>query len=181
LRGFTQRNDYVAGTNDCGRNLDKFKERRGMKEIKLTQGYVALVDDDIFPILNQVSWHAHVYKKAGCVYAHRAVPSRSGGQTKERLHHYVIGKPLRGFVVDHINGNPLDNRRDNLRLATHRENMQNQCRHRNGKLVGTTYLPWSGKWRARIVIRNKYVSLGCYDTETEAHLRYKAAVESLNQ
>ncbi|AUR95489.1 HNH nuclease [Vibrio phage 1.208.B._10N.222.52.A7] len=81
-------------------------------------------------------------------------------------------------LVDHRNGNALDNRPSNLRKTTHRGNMQNLHKHREGKLLGC-YLPKGrNKWVALIVIDGKQKYLGSFDTEQEAHA---AHMESLNE
>lgn len=74
--------------------------------------------------------------------------------------------------IDHINGITDDNRIDNLRAATSRENNQNRKIHRDGRLVGTTFRKKVNKWQARILIDDKRKSLGYYNTEKEAHNAY---------
>lgn len=90
-----------------------------MREIPLTRGKVALVDDDDWPLVAEIKWHALV-KKSVC-YA-QAKPARSGPSI---LMHRVILGAKRGQIVDHINGDGLDNRRRNLRLTTPSGNATN--------------------------------------------------------
>ena len=87
--------------------------------------------------------------------------------------------PLR--FIDHINGNKLDNRITNLRLATLRENSKNQKMHRNGKLAGAEFFKnlKSKPWRSYIEVKNKKIHLGYFKTEQEAHAAYLAAVSKL--
>lgn len=80
-----------------------------------------------------------------------------------------------GYVVDHINGNPSDNRFRNLRIATVRENAQNSHIHRSGRLPGTRKR--HKKFMASIQIEGINYNLGTYDTEEEAHLAYKNACD----
>lgn len=77
--------------------------------------------------------------------------------------------------IDHINGNKIDNRFENLRLVTQRENQQNGKVHRNGKLFGCTFDKSKGKYLANIQISGKLIYLGRYGTEQEAHEAYKVA------
>ena len=80
-----------------------------------------------------------------------------------------------GLQIDHINGNRIDNRFENLRLVTQRENCQNKKDHRDGQLCGSSLDRRSGKYRAAIQIGYKRIHLGCYDTEQQAHEAYRIA------
>lgn len=75
-------------------------------------------------------------------------------------------------MIDHINGNKLDNRIVNLRASDKRKNQQNQYKHREGKLVGATYRKSTGKWRALIKLNKKNYEIGTYNTAEEAHDAY---------
>jgi hypothetical protein len=83
-------------------------------------------------------------------------------------------------VIDHISGDKLDNRIENLRLVSTRENQQNQVNHRKGKLTGCC-LHKCGKWQAQITISGKLIHLGLYNTEPEAHKIYLKACELINE
>ena len=84
------------------------------------------------------------------------------------------------LMIDHINGNRLDNSKENLRLVSIRDNQQNRIEHRNGKLQGCS-LHKDGKWQARIVINSKLISLGLYTTEQKAHNVYLQACTMLDK
>lgn len=75
------------------------------------------------------------------------------------------------LVVDHINGNTLDNRLTNLRCVTNRENMLNQYKHRNGKLAGACLMR-GGKYLSNCSINGKSHHIGIFPTEQEAHDAY---------
>ena len=83
--------------------------------------------------------------------------------------------------IDHINGDRIDNRIENLRLVTRRENQQNQKIHRAGRLAGTYYnkIYHNDKiyhyWLSQIKIDSKQIHVGYYKTEQEAHEAYKIA------
>jgi len=87
-----------------------------MQLILLTQHKYSLVDDKDFDYLNQWKWH---YKRG---YAIRYDTKRK----KWIFMHRIILTPPDGFETDHINNNPLDNRRSNLRMVTHQQNIMNQ-------------------------------------------------------
>ena len=84
-------------------------------------------------------------------------------------------------VIDHLNGDKLDNRIENLRLGTSRENSQNRASHRGGKLVGCYFRRDYSKWQALITINDKQINLGLYKTEPEAHQVYLTALELIGQ
>ena len=79
--------------------------------------------------------------------------------------------------IDHINGNKIDNRIENLRLVTTRRNQQNQKKHREGQLVGCYFS--NGKHQAQIKISGKMIYLGRYKTERQAHEAYKIACKHI--
>jgi len=83
--------------------------------------------------------------------------------------------------LDHIDGNRINNRIENLRLVTSRENQQNSESHRNGRLVGCCFFKQSNKWRAEIKINGKKICLGYYNTELEAHQIYSEALTMLDK
>jgi hypothetical protein len=86
-----------------------------------------------------------------------------------------------GYYIDHLDGNKTNNRIDNLRLVTCRQNQQNQHRHRKGKLVGACFDKARGLWISKININNKQCYLGRFGTEEEAHEAYMRAVEKLKE
>ncbi len=88
-----------------------------------------LVDDSLYDKLKVSAWHIgyHSYSRRKGIRKVQAVSTTirrdDGKQTQLLMHHVVLGKPTNGMVVNHINGNPLDNRRANLEFTTTRENI----------------------------------------------------------
>lgn len=101
----------------------------------------------------------------------------------ESLHRLIAGCED-GQLVDHINGNGLDNRRSNLRLCSHVENMQNRRMHRNNQSghKGVYFDPdLNGRpWRAQIRAHGKKHCLGRFDTAEQACEAYKNAALRLH-
>ena len=144
-----------------------FLHYRGMRKIKLTQGKYALVDDADFESLNKFKWsvfaHAH-----GNSYARRA---------RDRSPHYMHRQILRarkGQIVDHINGNGLDNRRKNPRFATAAQNQWNRVRVEPKGVRFHNGAQRKKRWYAGLQKNGKYISGGIYLTRREAVVAYRA-------
>lgn len=133
-----------------------------MKTIPLTQGKVALVDDEDFDYLSQFKWHLkRSSKKARVVYAVAHEPNTTRNSTKLRMHRLLLPGAKE---VDHINGDGLDNRRHNLRAATKHQNMRNMQRHRDNESGFKGVSRHQKRWCARI--HNKF--LGTFPSPIEA-------------
>ncbi|WP_261537079.1 HNH endonuclease [Burkholderia multivorans] len=149
-----------------------------MAELKLKCGRVALVDDADTAAVSGYAWYADAAGYVRCSIPH---PEKPGRQTTLRLHRLVLGIPHGGrAVVDHVNGNPLDNRRANLRACGRAENAWNS-RPRSTNRSGTTGVSYdnnAGKWRARIGFRNARRSLGLFETKALA-VEFRELAESL--
>ena len=147
--------------------------------IILTQGYVAMVDFEDMQYIQQWSWYA--WRKGSLVYALRKKRLPDGRLATRRLHHEVLrlgGPPPRGYVVDHINHNSLDCRKENLRLCTVGENNCNRrpTRYRKtSKYKGLSWQKKNRKWRAQIRHKGRYQLLGNFPNEFDAVRAYNAA------
>ena len=151
-----------------------------MKEIKLTQNKVALVDDEDFEYLNQWKWHA---EKGKCTfYAKRTVPIGKGKYTTLRMHEIIAGKGIKHIsTADHIDGDGLNNQKNNLRIVTHRQNMQNKHLAKTSRFPGVCFDKNRNKWTSQINKGNNHQNLGRFSTEDEAFEVYRKAVENLGE
>ena len=144
-----------------------------MREIRLTQGRVALVDDEDFEILSHHKWYAA--KGGNTFYATRNI-TVDGKRKTIRMQWEVMG----GKSIDHIDGDGLNNTRSNLRFCTQGENTMNRRKQENASSIykGVSYYKPYKNWKARIIINRKEIHLGYFDTEIEAAKAYNAkAVE----
>ena len=145
-----------------------------MKEIPLTQGKIALVDDEDFEGLNKFKWCAS--KSNNIFYAQRGV--RNKGKFKSFLMHREIVNISDGELVDHRNGNGLDNQKINLRLATHKQNMQNQDHSHKDNQYGIKGVYWREsrrKFVARIKANGKVKQCGSFNVLGDADSAYRKA------
>jgi hypothetical protein len=147
-----------------------------MREIRLTQGFVTLVDaEDYEAAVTGGPWH--LANCDGKLYAqrHRGRTAKDG--RGRRLHTFLTGYSL----TDHANGNGLDNRRSNLRPATWAEN------HANSRKPGSNTSGFKGvgwhkshsAWRAYIGYQGKHIHLGYFSTAEAAAGAYDAAARDL--
>ncbi|MGW8565640.1 AP2 domain-containing protein [Isoptericola sp. NPDC055881] len=147
-------------------------------EIPLSQGLVALVDaEDYDRVTASTPWAASVSK--GHAYAVHQESIRGGQRRRSILMHTLItGWPY----VDHINGNGLDNRRANLRPATHADNMHNyrRPRHNTSGFKGVSWRKAKGAWVANIKLHGRQRYLGAYATREEAARAYDVAALELH-
>jgi hypothetical protein len=147
-----------------------------MKTIELTKGQVALVDDEDYETLNQYKWYV-IRNHSGHFYAARSV---TAGDKEHCLYmHDAIMNPPAGFEVDHVHReDTLDNRRSNLRNATHAQNCANRgTSSRNTS--GFTGVSRNKKgYQAQICANGERHHLGTFPTAIEAaHVRDAKAIE----
>jgi hypothetical protein len=146
-----------------------------MKEIPLTRGYVALVDDEDYERLAQYKWHANASRRV--IYAVRC--GWANGRTIHiQMHRDILrlepGDPRRG---DHINHDGLDNQRINLRVCSVAENTRNSRKPRRG-LTSSGFkgvYKQAGKIYASIHAGGRRNFLGVFESEIDAAVAYDKA------
>ena len=143
------------------------------KQIPLTQGKFAIVDDEDYERITRWKWCAG--KGGDTFYATRCPGKRN---TTIAMHRLIIGASGRQ-QIDHVNGNGLDNRRCNLRLATKSQNMMNRGPQKGNKsgYKGVHFDLASGKWMAIIKFDGRNRNLGRFNTKEQAAQAYNKAAQ----
>lgn len=148
-----------------------------MKEIQLTQGQVALVDDEDFEILLQWKWCAQKKRLGSGFYAKRG--TKVNRKSRNLFMHRYILNLQKGQMVDHRDGNGLNNQKSNLRLCTHSQNLCNAKRHKNNTsgFRGVSLDKRCQKWHAQINMNGVTHSLKYFSTPQEAAIAYNNAAK----
>jgi len=151
-----------------------------MKKIPVSPCYYALVDDDKYDLLSEFSWHSVITKTSRTIYA-QTEKTCDGVRTRTFMHTMILGE--RSLTkADHRDGNGLNNQGYNLRICTHKQNMQNRRLNINSKsgFKGVSWCKRTNKWRVRIQEVGNRKRLGSFTCiikaaqayDTEAKKRY---------
>jgi hypothetical protein len=138
------------------------------REIPLNNNLSAIVDVEDYECLIKWKWRAK--KKKNTYYAYRQ-SYRKGGGSRIVLMHRLILNAVEGVEVDHENGNGLDNRRLNLRIATTAENQHNQTVLRSDNTIGFKGVfkdKRRNKYHGQLQVGEKHLTFGSFDTPQEA-------------
>lgn len=149
-----------------------------MKEIALTgeksKGLFTIVDDDDYQIFKDRFINVKRYRRE-LMYA------RIYHQGKMHNFHRLIINAKPGEIVDHINHNGLDNRKENLRIVTHQMNILNSRKNpkTSSKYKGVSWDSDRNKWSVKIMFNYKTINLGRFDCEDKAAKAYLLARKNL--
>ena len=147
-----------------------------MREIHLTRGKVAIVDDADYEWLSAFKWYCSADGYAGRTWSQW----EDGGVVRrwtEQMHVIIMGKRP-GMQIDHANGNTLDNRRSNLRHATLSQNRANRRRRKEFSSKYKGVHRHGDRWTSTICLNGEHFHLGRFKTQEEAAAVYaKAARE----
>jgi hypothetical protein len=152
-------------------NINKIKSKNNIPIIKINDQTIlflndkkhnmkfTIIDESLYYELNKYSWHD---------YQNSGVSGFVNNKTI-KLHRFIMNYIGKDFI-DHINNNPYDNRKCNLRIVTHQQNMMNQSSSKNStsKYIGVHFDKSRNKWQAKIMIDGKNINLGRFDNEVEA-------------
>lgn len=138
--------------------------------IELTQGQVAKVDDEDYEEINNHIWYAWWSEDTKSFYAVRNEGKR-GSRTSIKMAREIMNAPP-NLLVDHINGDTLDNRKENLRIVTRRQNAQNIHKRKSSKYPGVHWDAVNAKWCAKLKVGDKHIWLGRHSIESDAYNAY---------
>ena len=146
-----------------------------MKKIKLTRGAYTIVGDADYEKINKFKWF-YTGK-----YAVRWKRLSKDMRKMWYMQWDIVGNPPKGFETDHINGNKIDNRRNNLRIVTHSQNQINRKMPQNNTsgFKGVCWDKIKQKWRADIKLNYKRIFLGNFKNKSEAARAYNKMAEKL--
>lgn len=144
-----------------------------MKEMFLTKGQIALIDDEDFEKLSQWSWYAHSNPVSNTSYAARGTFINYKNKLY-LMHRQILGITDPKISVDHADGNGLNNQKSNLRICTHSQNMCNTSKRKNttSRFKGVSWCSDRNKWEVEVRVDNKRLRVGRYENEIEAALAY---------
>lgn len=141
-----------------------------VKRIPLTLGNYALVDDEDYAVLSERKWQddSRGYATAGHV-------KPCGKRTTVKMHRIILGA-ADDEHVDHINGNPWDNRRCNLRIVSNQQNSFNRGKYSTNTTGYKGVARYKGdRFTAQITVDGRKLHLGCFDDAEEAAMAYNVA------
>jgi hypothetical protein len=181
--------DLFQGQQDLGLLIPKYSDPKILEQLKgsavvvpLTSGQYTLVDLEDEPLIRQYKWQAK-RDKYGHWYAYRE-SKKQGARSYEAMHRLLMGcNRDDGLIVDHINGDGLDNRRSiNLRICTNKQNVRNARLYSNkktSKLRGVSFIKDNQRFRAQIMCSGVKINLGNFTDEKTAALAYDEAAHKL--
>jgi hypothetical protein len=145
------------------------------RKIFISQDNFTIVDPIDYYWLNNFQWYTE--QKDQNIYAVRFILNPGQRPKITSMHRDIMNSP-KGLLVDHRNCDGLDNRRANLRLATHSQNQCNKRKRRSktsSRFIGVSFDKWTGRWYASIKTNGKTIWLGRFDSEIEAAKAYDRA------
>lgn len=146
-----------------------------MKQIVLTQGQFTVIDDEDFDRVNQHKWY---FDNGRAIKNDKMVDYKRGKRIL--LHRFIMGV-TDGQMIDHIDQDPLNNQKINLRFTNKSENGLNRGKNKNNTSghKGVSFNKRQKTWIGQIQINGKKIFLGYYKTKEEANEAYKHRATNL--
>lgn len=150
-----------------------------MKEIQLTQGYIALVDDEDYDRVNDFKWQIH--KNKNNLYARRSIFKGLPKRKVIYLHRFILSVEDENIDVDHRDNYGLNCQKYNMRICTRSQNLMNRRKTKNctSKYKGVYFNKQSNKFIAHIQFNKIRIHLGYFKNEIEAAKAYDEKAKEL--
>jgi hypothetical protein len=154
-------------------NQDSPNPAKRWFQVSLTEGKIALVDEEDFDFVSQFKWHFDGH------YARRSVKVGVNQWKHQRMHTLIVGAAPIGLQTDHISGDKLDNRRSNLRFITRAHNgVNSKLRKDNSSGAKGVYRVGLNRWTAQVRINGKSCQIGSFPSRDLAvEARQRKAIE----
>ena len=152
--------------------------RDKIAEIKLSNGMIAICDVNDYHEIKHFKWYAH---RRGNTYYASATRTIHGVRKMIHMHRMIMSPIPEGKEIDHIDGNGLNNTRENLRFVTHQQNCMNTRIHKqkSSKYKGVYWCKGKKKYLVKIWVNKKGIHLGYFHDEKEAAKKYNQVVYEL--
>lgn len=139
------------------------------KNLKLSNGGYTIIDNIDYELVKNYKWYK--IKKRNTWYARTCIQKKC-----VYIHRLIMNHP-EGMMIDHLDGNALNNRRNNLRICTVGQNNRNTRKRKGGtsKYKGVSWCKEKMKWVAHIKVNYKSKNMGCFNNEIEAAEAYNKA------
>ncbi len=146
-------------------------------EVYVGDGRFAICDWQDWHLVRAYNWRLTTRARSGCLYAQAWDSDGADERSRISMHRLILPTPP-DKIVDHINGDGLDNRRANLRIATHQQNSFNVRSHGGAsRFRGVSFEAASNLWRAYITLNGKRKYLGRHGLEIDAAKAYNMAAK----
>lgn len=127
------------------------------------------IDEEDFKLFKKYKWYVTV----------RGYITRDVKGQKLLFHRMIMNCPA-GMYVDHIDGDPTNNKKENLRIVTHQQNMMNKMKRNNRKYKGVYWQEHAKKWRSSISVNQKRIHIGYFNNPVEAAMAYNTMAIELH-
>ena len=135
---------------------------------------LVLIDDEDFDRVNEYSWHINKYVEA-------VIYNKMKKKYFNTLLHRFIMNAQKDQRIDHIDRNPFNNQKSNLRPCTNQQNLWNTAlpKHNTSGYKGVSWCKRDKRWYSAIILKGKHIHLGCFTDKYNAFLAYEAKAKEL--
>lgn len=174
IKDINSKNVRSGKTKTCGCGHFGMKQSKKLNKYIKNEKYIIgicssglkfYIDYEDYEKVKKYTWYEHDGK-----YIRTCLNVKNGKNTYCFLHNFILGKPEHGYIIDHIDGNPYNNIRKNLRIIDKFNNAKNLKRYSNNKtgIKGVSYEKRTNKYKAYITCEKNRINLGSYNKIEDA-------------